>query len=330
MGFALFWALMLCLADSARAQPTSEPTPAPSKELPFKVDGRVSLHLESRDHFAYSDFSKEAQLDLETRRKGGFRAEMDLRVATHSSGLALREVFIDYKSESGNRFLLGQSKKRFGLEGEMELEERLTLGDSMVYRKLGSLSYVGRDSTIEYRRGDLDEQNLSHDLSLHSSEGLNGAALYRLRLKLDSTSQISSYSLLQMDAVTGWRISGAQGVSYAIRTDRVRIETELFFGEDYIETDFNEQLSLAQDVYFGALTAGFSYRAGDLEPFLRASALFNDLSDPGNPENRGFEGVMGSRFHVLDNFQLGTELNLVRSSTLLSRSQVVFAARYFF
>ena len=107
-----------------------------------------------------------------------------------------------------------------------------------------------------------------------------------------------------MDAVTGWKVSGAQGLSFSRRNERMRLEAELFFGEDYIETDYNLQRGLARDVFFGAATAGLSYRFGSVEPFVRASALKENFTSSGSGS---VEGVLGSRYYVIDELQLAVE-----------------------
>jgi hypothetical protein len=70
---------------------------------------------------------------------------------------------------------------------------------------------------------------------------------------------------------------------------------------------------------------------GDLEPFARVSALVGDLEFW---RSRSFEAIAGSRYHVIEDFQLGGELRVVRaaefSPAFSNESQVVLATRYFF
>lgn len=304
---------------------------ARAAEPPLSVEGRLTLELQLEDRFEEVLFGKEGQFEVSTSRRGGVKAVTEIGLSSDSGGFDLREIYIDFKTENGNRLIVGQAEKTMGLGYDLNLEDRLGLSRGAAYRKLGSFGYVGRDTTISYRVGDLDDRDMSHDVSVHSSEGLNAALLYGFHWKVGEKRKLSAYSLAQFDIIDKHMTpGGAQVLSFIERRKEWRYEGELMLGHDPIETELNARVGGQKSFFFSAATAGGAYRLGDLEPFGRAGAIFHDLSDAGR---RTHELAVGTRLHLRDRFMIGTELALHRAAgaeDLASASHWTLAMRYFF
>ncbi len=322
---SLFFALLLLL-------PRVEPCFA---KFDIDVGGRANLEFDTHDRFRETEFNKELVLDVETERRSGVKAVADIRMTVESRNVRLRELYLDYKNDAGNKFILGQAKKEFGLGWEFGMERRLALTRGLIYRKLGDLSYVGRDSTGAYRVGGKEPGDFTHTFSLHSSEGLNAAALYQLKRWLDEKSFWTTYTLLQTNQLSdSWSTSWAQAVSFAAIRGAFRIEAELFFGKDYIETDYQSRRGDPRTVYFSALSFGGAWQKHELQPYFRGAMILHDLSDLGS---HSFELTLGSRYYFHPRFYLGGEVVFVRSNEqggsatgFDSTSQALFVLRYFF
>lgn len=294
----------------------------------FRLDGRLNLELGVADDFDKANLDKEAVFEVETRRKEGLRAVSDARISTESRGFELRELYLDYKSEGGTRWVGGQAKKRFGLSWDYSLEEVLTLTRGAVYDKLSTLAFTGRDSTVGFEKG-------AHALSAHTSEGINGALLYRYTRELgEGGDRFHSYTLLHLDRIDQRlaKLAGAQSFAYASYRGEMRYEAELFAGVDAFESEFNDLLGTSRRVYFAAASVAALWSPGKFAPFGKIGILFPDLQDaPGQT----IELTAGARYHFLSNSYAGLELKLLRTRfeetvDLESGSHLLLALRYFF
>ncbi len=329
-------ALLLLGLISAGARADSD-----SKMPSLKASGRFNLQFVGDGPIDGSNFRNQAQFDIVTERIEGIRAASDIAVEDRGTGIELRELNLSYKAEDETLFLAGKAKKRFGLEWDYGQEERLTLTRATIYSKLAGFGFVGRDTTFEARIGDLDAGELTHDLSAHTSEGINLAGLYFLKLPLGDRSFIAAYSLYHADIVNQeWRPSFSQILSYSDRAGTVRWESEAFFGRDPVESQYRTLLGQDDNVHFAALTLGASLRTGPWEPFARVEGILHELgAGNGAFSNSTLALTLGAKRFFLERFFVALQLNGVSSRTpgLLApipgfdvASELRLAARYYF
>jgi hypothetical protein len=326
----------LLLAAGVSLLLCTTPARAASDEPDFEFSGRFNLEWEAQNSFRDRDLEKEAVLGLETRRRDGWKGYVEARL---SSGdlFTLRELFLDYRPKANEgsrerRLIIGQDKKRFGLEWDLSQEDRIALSRGAIYRKLAAFSFVGRDSQIAYRFSDL----LS--ASIHTSDGLNAAALVRSELLGDGDEEsLVSSSLLQSDRIDRrWHWTWAQALSYSRWKEGLRYQAEGFVGLDSLASDLAERQGDERAIHFAALTAavalqGREERSG-LAPFVRGSLILNNLGDLGE---HTFEAALGARYYFIDRLHLGGEIIVVRGSSggvsqLGSATQGTVTLRYYF
>lgn len=327
------------------------PGPAWAKSE-FKVGGRVIVEFRSQPGFRNSSYPKDVVVQAESRRHGGVKAGAELRASDDSRGVELREVYLDYRpkfevesddgvGEGGEsrtekaswKLIAGRIKKRFGLEWDASLEEVLPLARSLVHRKLSSLGYTGRDTAIAFQAGDNDEPGPTHHLSFHTSEGLNGALLYRFLLKRGERSVWGSYSLFQVEYIDRQKIAaGAQAFTYTTLLGDWSIEAQLAAGVDAFESEYQRLAGKGRTVFFSGAQVGVEWQGWKLRPFAMASAVLDDLARLGRSSQ---ELAGGLRFYFQPRFYAGIEGRWVGSKdgtvTAFDRqSLAMFALRYFF
>jgi hypothetical protein len=300
----------------------------------FKLSGRLALGWEAEGVFRDRDLEKEAVLGLETERKSGWKGAVEARLSS-ADLFELRELFVEYrpKEDDGsreNRLLVGQEKKRFGLEWDQSQEDRIGLERGMLYEQFARLAFVGRDSQIAFRQGD------SWAASLHTSDGLNVAALLRLS-SLGPEGGWASYSLLQFDRIDhGWPFTLAQALAYSSWTEGLRWQAEGFFGKDTLSTDLEHRRGNDRDVWFAAATGAIALQKKEersgVAPYARFSLLFTDLGSLGD---RVLQGTLGARYSFIDRLHLGAEVSAVRAnsrgaSSFASESEALLVLRYYF
>lgn len=278
----------------------------------LELDGAVRLDVVTEERFEKATFGKEAQFGLTVRPDESLRAVTDVKLSSESRALELRELFLEYGSGSENRLAAGQAKKEFGRDWDLGTEERLTLERGAIYRKLGTLSYVGRDSMVGCRIGAPGQAALSHAVSLHTSEGMNAAGIYQLTWRVGTRGRLDSYSLLQAQSLNRrWMWAEAQAVAYSAETSVVRWETEWFAGRDFIETDYSSKVGIHGDVFFSALSFAAAWKSQRIEPFARMGVILHDLTRLGS---RTGEGILGARFFLGKRAFLGAQITLLRTS----------------
>ncbi len=292
------------------------------------------MTLRAQDRFEDVDLDKEAIIQAETDRKNGVKGVVDVRITSETDGLDLRDLFLNYKSDSDYRLTVGQAKKRFGLEWDYNLEDILTLTRTILFRRVSDLNYTGRDTLVAYQSADDKELGLNHNISLHTSEGLNAAFLYRLMHRLDEESFLASYTMVQRERISsGWTpLAGAQSFAYSGIHGHYRLEAELQAGKDQFETKYNQLVGRDRNIYFSGLSAGLRYELTDLKPFIRATIVLHDL---GRLNQRATELKLGAKYHFHKRFFIGTEGALRNSrynnqSRLASDSYLLFTLRYFY
>lgn len=306
-------------------------TPASAK-VDFKFGGRVNMEYRIKPGYRESDFPKDFVAQIETKRKEGFQVGVDVRATDESARLALREVYIDYKSEPW-RLIAGRNKKRFGLDWDYSLEDILPLSRPLMHRKFASLGYTGRDTMIELRAGDNDEPGANHSVSLHTSEGINGSALYRYWLNRGERQSWISYTLFQMENISGQRIpAGAQALAFRDHLGDLRFETQLSVGVDAFATEYERSSGSGRTVFFTGAQAGAEWRGWKFRPYLMLSALFDDVT---RTTRNDLELSAGARYYFLERLSLGLQGRWIRAQaeaiTAYERESLVMTAlRYFF
>src|SRR5690606_29181088 len=91
----------------------------------WEIGGRIAFELEGNNRYSTADLDKEGVLEIKTDRKKSIRGVFDLRVKADDNGLKVRDLYVDWKGQSRQRAILGQAKKRFGIEYQRNMEERL-------------------------------------------------------------------------------------------------------------------------------------------------------------------------------------------------------------
>ncbi|MCM2277319.1 MAG: hypothetical protein NDJ89_04530 [Oligoflexia bacterium] len=299
----------------------------------FKLSGRVAFQLESRERFERADLDQEAVLELETRRHDGLKAGVDARLTSDSGSLELREIYLESESDSGDSLLIGRNRKRFGLDWEYPLEERIGLERGIVNELLSRLSYAGRDTTIRFRPGTDDDSAFAHDLSFHTANGLNAAILYGAKWRLASGAVLASTTLGQLNRVEKRSLlSAAQSFAFSSRATPLRFDAEILIGEDHLETAYLELAGRPRTVRFSALQAMTALRRGRFEPFARTAGVLHDLS---RPANLSLELAGGARFYFQERFTLGAQLQArhlryAADAPVATEAEALTSLRYFF
>ncbi|MCM2323157.1 MAG: hypothetical protein NDJ90_07820 [Oligoflexia bacterium] len=318
--------LLLCAALPVLASPAALAKPE------LRAEGHLSFELQTEQRFTRAELDKQAVLELRTRREKGFRGGFEARL-TSASGIAeLREIYLEHESESGTRFLVGQHRKSFGLDWENSLEERIALDRGLLNQKLTKLSYVGRDTLVRLRGGRPEAEHWSHELSLHTANGLNAAVLYQAKRALSASSTVSSTTLAQLNQVeTRTQPSAAQNLAFSSRGAGAWIDAELFIGQDHLEETLHDLLHRPRTVLFSAAQATLGLSRGRFEPFFRVTAILNDMSAPAS---RAWETTAGAKLRFAERLYAGAQLQLRRLEYPAAAAKLgaegLCALRYFF
>ena len=115
----------------------------------IKFEGEVSTGVKV-EGFKNGKAETEAELKIETKRVDSIKAHIDLEMDSKDREVELDEVYLDAKFSEENKLVFGLTKKIIGLEYERSNKQRMPLSRTLIYRKLESFAYVGKETTVRF------------------------------------------------------------------------------------------------------------------------------------------------------------------------------------
>jgi hypothetical protein len=286
-----------------------------------KFEGEVATGVEVVE-FKNGRSKTAAELKLETDRTDGVKAVLEFEVSNTDPEVELDEIYIDKKLESGNKVILGVTKKILGLEFERSDKKRLPISRTLIYRKLETFAFVGKETTLRY------ESDQESDTYFTASAGYAASLDYNIMglVKSDIGEDLSLLwtGLVQSDKITnGRQMVWATSFSLLLDSDAMVAEAELIGGQDPYESDFEKTFGDGRKVVFAGakLLLGIKLGSqGQYLPFLSYSNVRHDLdfiryfSD---------EYLFGLEYKATKLLSFASNLNLVSSN-----SRIDYERRY--
>lgn len=224
----------------------------------IKFEGFVRSIMEA-ENFKNGEVFHEARLEIKTKRRHGFRGNLEVDFRTKTDDIQVNEAYLDKKFDSGVRMKGGYDLKRFGLEYEESRLERPTVDRSYMYRRLDIFNYTGRESVLRFERG--SEDGLFHDWSFTASfsEAQNFTLLGNWQTGIDS---IDARYGLWIQLGTDKIEDGSQGVGAIMNSLWHRRfdnfwQVEWVTGVDPNQTEFEVLFDDDERVYFTGINTLF-------------------------------------------------------------------------
>ena len=243
-----------------------------------KFQGEVSSGVEVVE-FKNGRSKTEAELKLETDRTEGVKAVLEFEVSNNDPDVELEEIYIDKKMESGNKVILGVTKKILGLEYQRSDRKRLPISRTLIYRKLETFAYVGKETTLRYETDQEDSTCFTVSAGYAASLDYNIMGLVKSDLGNDLS--LLWTGLVQSDKITNSRqMVWATTFSLLLDSDSMLAEAELIGGQDPFESDFEKTFGDGRKVVFAGAKLLYGLKLGDqgrYQPFLSYSNVRHDL-----------------------------------------------------
>ena len=297
----------------------------------FKVKGRLESAFRLDEAFRQGQVNNELQLDFKTKRIKKVKVKGDVRYESDSNQATLRELFMNYKKESGNLALVGKQRKSVSYAFTYGQSKRLSILRPAIYEKLVNLGLVGRQTGFRYISKD-QEGKKSYIIGVYSGEGLNYSSLFSKLHHLSDRSYIKWSLLAQADRRnSAWKAAGLASIMHLIELSKWRFLHEAFFGLDSLTTTIT-----GEKTYFAALRSNFEY-GRDFRVFFDLSFREANLRD----SSQSFDIASGLKYYINDNFYIGTQVSFItkplspapesdiNSNFFTSESQFYLTARYY-
>lgn len=308
------------------------------KDVEFS--GRLNVEFQAKEAFRIAESEEEGVLQFKTKRYESTRAVLEMRGSTQSQNIFFREAFIDHKfKKSGDRIRIGRDKKRFGLEFERPMRDRIALVRGPIYRKMEAFAFVGRDLNFTYRWGDDEDYSKDHfRLAYHSAGGVAHGLIFHWRTGTEKF-QYSQWTLLQASENGGQKVESAWGHISSIwwESNKWRGSAEIVLGKDPLETVFQKNLGNSKNILFAGAKAEFSVFIGKWEPILQANFIMHDMD---RPSFQTFQGLGGFRYYFTERFRLGLNIEYLTSAATFgvtrffeitdTQTNGLLTARFFF
>ena len=244
----------------------------------IKLEGEVSTGVEVVE-FKNGRSKTEAELKIETDRKDGVKAVLDFEVSNVDPEVQLEEIYIDKKIDSGNKFILGVTKKILGLEYLRSDRKRLPISRTLIYRKLETFAFVGRETTLRYESDDESSTYFTFSAGYAASLDYNIMGLVKSDIGKDLSFLWTG--LVQSDKITNSRqMVWATTFSLLLDSDTMLAEAELITGQDPFESDFEKTFANGRKVVFAGAKFLYGLKLGDqgnYQPFVSFSNVRHDL-----------------------------------------------------
>lgn len=285
----------------------------------IKFEGEVSSGVEIVE-FKNGQSKTEAELKLETERTDGLKAALEFEVSNSDKDVRLEEIYIDKKMESGSKVILGVTKKILGLEYERSNKKRLPISRTLIYRKLETFAFVGKETTIRY------ESDTTGETLFTVSAGYAASLDYNLMglVKTDIGQNLSLLwtGLVQSDKITnGRQMVWATTFSLLLDSDSHLMEAELVGGQDPFESDFEKTFGEGRKVIFAGVKLLYGLKLGDqgrYQPFVSYSNVRHDLDFIRYYSD---EYLVGLEYKATKMFSVAGNLNLVSTNSRIDHDR---------
>lgn len=227
---------------------------AAGDESKLKLDGYVVSNLKA-ESIKNGEVNHQGMLELESKRKNSVKAVFGVRIPSSENDVTIREAAINKKFSDGGRLEFGYTKKRFGLEYDLDKQDRATIDRSPLYRRLEIFTFVGRESQLRYYKTmKVDEDESGYSLALAYSEARNTSAIGSFQKPLNGFWSFNCWLQVQLDHIDGGQqLVWAAMHSFERRSHGSLFQLELLAGMDPEETELRTTFDFDQKVYFGAL-----------------------------------------------------------------------------
>lgn len=283
------------------------------KDVEF--EGRMNVEVLAEEAFRVGDSDQEGVFKVKTKRFEGTRAILEMRGSTNSQNVMFREALINHKIEgSDNKVRIGRDKKRFGLEFETSMKDRIALIRGPIYRKFESFAFVGRDLSLSYWWGDDGDFSKSfYRAAYHSTDGVAHGGIFHWRAPGTEDFYYSQWTLLQVSE-NGDKLEGAFAHISALwwESGKWRGAFEVTGGKDPVETVFQKNLGNHIDIYFLGVKAEASVRLGQWEPMFQSNFIMHDTSQP---SFQTFQALSGFRYWFSKAFRVGVNIEYITSAS---------------
>lgn len=302
-----------------------------------KISGEVVSGIEVKE-FKNGKAETKAELKIESDRTDGVKGVVKLEMSNIDREVEIEEVYIDQKFDSGNKMIIGMTKKILGLEYDRSKKERLPESRTLIYRKLETFAYVGYETTIRFVDDGEDGKHLSYKYSVGYADSLDVNVSGLVTVPLRENLSVGWSGLLQSDKINkGRQIVWATAFSLLLDSDAYLGEAELIGGVDPFESEFEKTFGDSRAVLFAGGKLLFGLRLGEghkYVPFLAYSNVRHDLEFV---RYYSAEYLAGFNYHATKNLKLSTNLSMVATNSRIdyekkswNDSAVSFAASLFF
>jgi hypothetical protein len=285
----------------------------------IKFEGEVTSGVEVVE-FKNGKSTTEAELSLETDRKEGVKAVLEFEVSNVDTELELEEIYIDKKQESGSNIILGVTKKILGLEYEQSDNKRLPISRTLIYRKLDTFAYVGKETTLRYESD--QESGTYYTLSAGYAASLDYNIMGLVQTEISSNLSFLWTGLVQSDKITnGRQMVWATTFSLLLDSEASTLESELIGGQDPFESDFEKTFGDGRKVIFAGAKFLYGLKLGDNDqyrPFFSYSNVRHDLK---YVRYYSDEYLFGLEFNATKMLSFAGNLNLVSSNSRIDHKR---------
>lgn len=302
-----------------------------------KISGELTSGIEVEE-FKNGKAETEAELKIESDRTEGVKGVLEIELSSIDREVEVEEVFIDRKFDSGNKLIIGLTKKILGLEYDRSKRQRMPEARTLIYRKLETFAYVGHESTIRFESKDDDHNSVSYKYSFGYAESLDSNVAGQMTVPLDEGLSVGWSGLVQSDKINqGRQIVWASALSLLMDVERSLAEVELIGGVDPFESEFEKTFGDSKNVIFAGAKLLYGVRLGDgmkYQPFVAYSNVRHDLE---YIRYYSAEYLMGLNYFMAKNLQISANVGLVGTNSRINYdkktwndSKVSIAASLFF
>jgi hypothetical protein len=286
-----------------------------------KVEGEVKTGVEVLE-FKNGKAVTEAQLKIETKRVDSVKAKIELEMDNLDRVVEMEEVFLDKKFSDEQKLVIGLTKKIIGLEYERSDNERMPLSRTLVYRKLETFAFVGRETTVRYISEDENKKAKFFKASLGYADSLDYNISSIFSLPVGGDLSVLWSGLVQSDKINkGRQLAWATAFSALYDSETMLLEAELFAGIDPYESEFEKAFGSGRTVHFGAAKFLAGMRLGgesQYEPFLGYSNVRHDVE---YVRYYSAEYLAGLNYYINKAFTLAANMSLVATNSRFDYSK---------
>lgn len=301
------------------------------------VSGEVITGIEIEE-FKNGKAETAAEVKIESERNDGIKGVLEIEMSNIDREVKLEEVFIDRKFDSGNKLVIGLTKKILGLEYDRSARERMPDSRTLIYRKLETFAYVGYETTIRYEAKPEDQDSISYKYSFGYADSLDFNISGLIMIPLNGDLSVGWSGLVQSDKINkGRQVVWASALSLLFDSEMTLAEGELIGGVDPFESEFEKTFGDSRNVLFagGKLLGGLKLGEGlKYEPFLAYSNVRHDWE---YIRYYSAEYLAGLNYHATKNLKVSANLSLVSTNSRIdyektnwNDSTVSFAASLYF